>query len=138
MKRVLALDYGDRKIGVALSDPMKIIASPLKIIVNSNFKTILVEINDLIKEFNISLILVGIPITMKNTYSQQTNKVIEFVDLLKDNLSIEVKTYDERLTSKMAKKILINQGIKTGHNKQEIDKVSAAIFLQNYLDDPTK
>ncbi len=138
MKRVLALDYGDRKIGVALSDPMKIIASPLKIIVNSNFKTILVEINDLIKEFNISLILVGIPITMKNTYSQQTNKVIEFVDLLKDNLSIEVKTYDERLTSKMAKKILINQGVKTGHNKQEIDKVSAAIFLQNYLDDPTK
>tara|TARA_Y100000996_G_C22546901_1_gene652180 strand:- start:1037 stop:1453 length:417 start_codon:yes stop_codon:yes gene_type:complete len=138
LKRVLALDYGDRKIGVALSDPMKIIASPLKIIVNSNFKTILVEINDLIKEFNISLILVGIPITMKNTYSQQTNKVIEFVDLLKDNLSIEVKTYDERLTSKMAKKILINQGIKTGHNKQEIDKVSAAIFLQNYLDDPTK
>ena len=78
------------------------------------------------------------PITMKNTYSQQTNKVIEFVDLLKDNLSIEVKTYDERLTSKMAKKILINQGVKTGHNKQEIDKVSAAIFLQNYLDDPTK
>ena len=138
MKRILALDYGDRKIGVALSDPMKIIASPLKIIVNSNFKTILVEINDLIKEFNISLILVGIPITMKNTYSQQTNKVIEFVDLLKDNLSIEVKTYDERLTSKMAKKILINQGVKTGHNKQEIDKVSAAIFLQNYLDDPTK
>ncbi len=138
MDRILALDYGDKKIGVAISDPMKIIAKPLQIIINSNFNNVLIEITSLIKELNVSLILVGMPITMKNTYSQQTHKVIDFVESLKNNLSIEVKTYDERLTSKMAEKILVNQGVKTGHNKQEIDKVSAAIFLQNYLDDPTK
>ena len=84
------------------------------------------------------MILVGLPITMKNTSSNQTKEVIKFINQLKDNLSIHIETYDERLTSKMAIKSLVMQGIKTGHNKEEIDKTAAAIFLQNYLDDPTK
>lgn len=138
MGRILALDHGDKKIGVAISDPMKIIAKPLQIIINSSYDRILSELNDLIKEFDIEMIVVGLPITMKNTTSEQTKKVIEFIDYLKENLSINIQTYDERLTSKMAIKALVMQGIKTGHNKQEIDKTSAAIFLQNYLDDPTK
>ena len=138
MGRILALDHGDKKIGVAISDPMKIIAKPLQIIINSSYDRILSELNDLIREFDIKMIVVGLPITMKNTTSEQTKKVIEFIDYLKENLSINIQTYDERLTSKMAIKALVMQGIKTGHNKQEIDKTSAAIFLQNYLDDPTK
>lgn len=138
MGRILALDHGDKKIGVAISDPMKIIAKPLQIIINSSYDRILSELNDLIREFDIEMIVVGLPITMKNTTSEQTKKVIEFIDYLKENLSINIQTYDERLTSKMAIKALVMQGIKTGHNKQEIDKTSAAIFLQNYLDDPTK
>ena len=138
MGRILALDYGNKKIGVAISDPMKVIAKPLKIIINSNYNKILSDLNELIIDFDVEMILVGMPITMKNTSSDQTKKVIEFVDYIKDNLSISIKTYDERLTSKMAKKSLVMQGVKTGHNKQEIDKTSAAIFLQNYLDDPTE
>ena len=138
MGRILALDYGNKKIGVALSDPMKIIAKPLQIIINSNYKRVLAEINNLIEELDVKMILVGLPITMKNTSSEQTEKVIEFINQLKDDLSIDIETYDERLTSKMAIKLLVMQGIKTGHNKHEIDKTSAAIFLQNYLDDPTK
>jgi len=115
-----------------------VIAKPLKIIINSNYNKILSDLNELIIDFDVEMILVGMPITMKNTSSDQTKKVIEFVDYIKDNLSISIKTYDERLTSKMAKKSLVMQGVKTGHNKQEIDKTSAAIFLQNYLDDPTE
>lgn len=138
MGRILALDHGDKKIGVAISDPMKIIAKPLQVIINSSYDRILIELNDLIREFDIEMIVVGLPITMKNTASEQTKKVIGFIDYLKENLSINIQPYDERLTSKMATKALVMQGIKTGHNKQEIDKTSAAIFLQNYLDDPTK
>ena len=138
MGRILALDHGDKKIGVAISDPMKIIAKPLQIIINSSYDRVLSELNDLIREFDIEMIVVGLPITMKNTASEQTKKVIKFIDYLKENLSINIQPYDERLTSKMATKALVMQGIKTGHNKQEIDKTSAAIFLQNYLDDPTK
>ena len=138
MGRILALDYGSKKIGVALSDPMKIIAKPFQIIINSNYKRVLNEINNLIEELDVKMILVGLPITMKNTSSDQTKKVVKFINQLKDNLSIHIETYDERLTSKMATKSLVMQGIKTGHNKEEIDKTAAAIFLQNYLDDPTK
>ena len=138
MGRILALDYGNKKIGVAISDPMKIIAKPLRIIINTKMEKIIDELNSLIEEFDIEIVLVGMPITMKNTYSEQTDKVVQFIDYLQNNLKIKIDTYDERLTSKMAEKSLILQGIKTGHNKHEIDKAAAAIFLQNYLDDPTK
>ena len=61
-----------------------------------------------------------------------------FIEFLKENLSIYVDSYDERLSSKIAIQSLVKQGIKTGHNKREIDKTAAAIFLQNYLDDKSK
>ena len=138
MSRVLALDYGDSKIGVAISDPMRIIAKPIKVIKNSNFNSVLKEINYIIIEFKIKEILIGFPITLKNKKSLQTEKVIKFIDLLKENIELPIHSYDERLTSKMAINSLILQGVKTGHNKEDIDKTAAAIFLQNYLDDPTK
>ena len=138
MKRILALDYGDKKIGVAISDPMQIIAKPLLVINNLNYKNNLNEIEKLILENDIEKIVVGLPLTLKNTESIQTEKVITFINQLKSDLSLSVIAYDERLTSQIAKQSLIKQGIKTGHNKQDIDKTAAAIFLQNYLDDPTE
>ena len=138
MKRILALDYGDKKIGVAISDPMQIIAKPLLVINNLNYKNNLNEIEKLILENDIEKIVVGLPLTLKNTESIQTEKVITFINQLKSDLSLSVIAYDERLTSQIAKQSLIKQGIKTGHNKKEIDKTAAAIFLQNYLDDPTE
>ena len=138
MKRVLALDYGDKKIGVALSDPMEIIAKPLLVIDNKNYKHVLVEVKLLINDYNIKKIVVGLPLTLKNKKSIQTEKVLEFVEKIKVDIVVPVTTYDERLTSKMAIQSLIKQGIKTGHNKKDVDKTAAAIFLQNYLDDPTQ
>ena len=63
---------------------------------------------------------------------------MEFVELLKENVEVEVDVYDERFTSKIAKESLIFQGIKTGHNKSDVDMTAAAVFLQNYLDDVKK
>ena len=79
MGRILALDYGNKKIGVAISDPMKIIAKPLQVIMNSSYKRVLNEINNLIKELDIEMILVGLPITMKNTSSEQTQKLLNLL-----------------------------------------------------------
>ena len=138
MKRILALDYGDKKIGVAISDPMQIIAKPFKTLNNTTNKNILLDLNEIISEYDINKIIVGLPITLKNKYSIQTEKVSAFIEFLKENLSIYVDSYDERLSSKIAIQSLIKQGIKTGHNKREIDKTAAAIFLQNYLDDKSK
>ena len=138
MKRILALDYGDKKIGVAISDPMQIIAKPFKTLNNTTNKNILLDLNEIISEYDINKIIVGLPITLKNKYSIQTEKVSAFIEFLKENLSIYVDSYDERLSSKIAIQSLVKQGIKTGHNKREIDKTAAAIFLQNYLDDKSK
>ena len=77
----------------------------------------------------------GYPLTLQNDLSIQTEKVLKFVTELKKNVSIDVFLYDERLSSNIAKISLISQGIKTGHNKDEIDKTAAAVFLQNYLDE---
>jgi len=138
LKRVLALDYGDKKIGVALSDPMEIIAKPLLVIDNKNYNHVLNEVQSLINDYSIKKIVIGLPLTLKNKKSIQTEKVLEFVDKIKVDIIVPIITYDERLTSKIAVQSLIKQGIKTGHNKKDIDKTAAAIFLQNYLDDPTQ
>ena len=138
MSRILAIDYGLKKIGLALSDPFKIIAKPFKTIDNRSYENFLNELNNIIIEHKIEEIVIGLPITLKNTFSKQTNIVKEFIEILKNDLSIKITTVDERLSSMEAKKSLIFQGIKTGHNKKEIDKTAAAIFLQSYLNNIEK
>ena len=135
MKRILGLDHGERRIGLALSDPLQIIAKPFKTLDLLNHKNIFQTINDIVIENNIESIVVGYPLTLQNDLSIQTEKVLKFVAELKKNVSIDVFLYDERLSSNITKKSLISQGIKTGHNKDEIDKTAAAVFLQNYLDE---
>ena len=133
MNRILAIDYGMKKIGLALSDPLKIIAKPFNTIDNISYEDCLIQLKNIIKEYSVNEIVVGLPITLKNTFSEQTNLVKDFIDSLKNDLIIKITTIDERLSSIEAKKSLIQQGIKTGHNKKEIDKTAAAIFLQSYL-----
>ena len=135
MKRILGLDHGERRIGLALSDPLQIIAKPFKTLDLLNHNNIFQTINDIVIENNIESIVVGYPLTLQNDLSIQTEKVLKFVTELKKNVSIDVFLYDERLSSNIAKISLISQGIKTGHNKDEIDKTAAAVFLQNYLDE---
>tara|TARA_Y100001970_G_C14220791_1_gene852563 strand:+ start:905 stop:1312 length:408 start_codon:yes stop_codon:yes gene_type:complete len=133
LSRILGLDYGEKRIGLAITDPLNIIAKPLQTI-NVSKEDIYKVLNQLIKEYQIVKIVVGLPLTLKNTHSIQTDKVLVFIQQLKNNINIDIDTYDERFTSDMAKDALIKQGIKTGHNKSEIDKTAAAIFLQNYID----
>ena len=134
MNRVLSIDYGDKRVGLALSDSLKIIAKPFKTIVFKNQEDLIMQINEIINSNNVEKIVVGLPLTLKGTYSEQTKKVLSFIDILKSKVAITIDTYDERLSSIEAKKSLISQGVKTGHSKEEVDKTAAAIFLQSYLD----
>jgi putative Holliday junction resolvase len=133
LDRILAIDYGLKKIGLALSDPLKIIAKPFNTIENNSYDFILEYLFNIIDEYSIKEIVIGLPITLKNSFSDQTSIVQKFINQLKEDLSIKITIVDERLSSIEAKKSLIYQGIKTGHNKKEIDKTAAAIFLQSYL-----
>ena len=133
MDRILGIDYGSSKIGLALSDPLKIIAKPFETIDNISDEKSLEIICSMVDEYFISEIVIGLPITLKNSFSKQTSIVEKFIKLLKEKLSITITIVDERLSSIEAKKSLIQQGVKTGHNKKEIDKTAAALFLQSYL-----
>lgn len=134
MGRYLAIDFGQKRIGLALSDPLKIIAKPFKTILYNDIQNLLNEIIIEISDNDIEKIILGYPIGMKGQITEQTKKVIDFSELLKSITDIPVLFQDERLSSAAAKKALITQKVKTGHNKDEIDSTAAAIFLQNYLD----
>ena len=133
MGRVLGIDYGDSRIGLAMSDPLKIIASPFKTIRNEGNEKCLQVFQSLIKEKDVEAIVVGLPMGLKGQETVQTKKVREFSDLLYI-LKLPIHLEDERLSSISAEKSMIQQNIKTGHNKGLIDQRAAAIILQQFLD----
>jgi len=133
MGRILGIDYGDVRIGLALTDPLKIIASPFRTIQNRNNDFIIKELDSIINEKKIETLVIGLPIGLNSQETIQTKKVRLFADLIKI-LGIPIYFQDERLSSISAKKSLIIQNIKTGSNKSMIDKAAAAIFLQQFID----
>ena len=134
MGRFLAIDFGEKRVGLALSDPMKIIAKPFKTIFYSNQNDLINKIALIIKDEKIEKIILGLPKGLKGNNTSQTNLVIEFYNFIKDKIDTPIVMEDERLSSVSAKKSLILQNIKTGHNKTLIDETAAATFLQLYLD----
>ena len=133
MGRLLAIDYGDRRVGLALSDPLKMIASPYRTIINKNNTILIEEIESIIAAKDIELIIIGLPLGMTGQKTEQTKKVEEFVDKLTDR-GIIFKYEDERWSSVAAKRSMKQQNIKSGYNKDLVDQTAAAIFLQQYLD----
>ena len=133
MGRVLGIDYGDSRIGLAMSDLLKIIASPFKTIRNEGNEKCLQIFQSLIKEKDVEAIVVGLPIGLKGQETVQTKKVREFANLLYAR-QLPIQIEDEQLSSVSAEKSMIQQNIKTGHNKGLIDQRAAAIILQQFLD----
>ena len=135
----MSIDYGDKRVGVALSDPMQMISYPFNTLNNFNESNLIQDILNISNEKDVDKIIIGLPLSMSGKPSEQTKKVIHFKSLLieeisNQNINITIDTIDERLSSVSAKDIMIQQGIKTGHNKAKIDELSAAIILQEYLD----
>ena len=133
MGRLLAIDYGARRVGLALSDPLKMIASPYRTIINNNNTILIEEIETIIAAKDVELTIIGLPLGMSGQKTEQTKKVEEFVDKLTDR-GIIIKYEDERWSSVAAKRSMKEQNIKSGYNKDLVDQTAAAIFLQQYLD----
>ena len=133
MGRSLGIDLGNKRVGIALSDNLNIIASPLKTLTYDNQKDLLIQLSKLIDEFDVKTIVLGLPLNMNGKDSSQTKKIRDF----KSSLSIfnmPIIFEDERLSSVTAKKSMVIQNVKTGHNKSEVDMRAAAIILQQHLD----
>ncbi len=134
MERIMGLDIGDKTIGVAISDPMLITAQGLKTIKRKNSKVDIEEISNLVRQYNVSKIIVGLPKNMNNTIGPQGEKVLRFVDKLKNKVNVEISFQDERLTTVAAERILIEGNMRREKRKNVIDMVAATYILQTYLD----
>ncbi|HEX5398404.1 MAG TPA: Holliday junction resolvase RuvX [Verrucomicrobiae bacterium] len=132
--RILALDHGTKRIGVAVSDETKTIAQPLEYIPAEPFADFLTRLKQLVLEKEIDLILIGLPRNMDGSYGPAAQKVEAFVAVLRSAVTVPVKTWDERLTSAQANRILIQGNVRRGKRKDKVDKMAAAILLQSYLD----
>lgn len=130
----MGLDVGDKTIGVAVSDPLLITAQSLKTIKREGINKDIDAIRDIIDEYNISKIVVGIPKNMNNTLGPQGEKVLNFVEKLKNRFDLDIVIEDERLTTVQAEKMLIESDVKRKNRKKVIDKVAATYILQSYLD----
>lgn len=134
MKRALGIDFGDVRIGLALSDLTKTISKPFETIKYTNLEELSQQLKVIIEEKEVDTLVVGIPFNMSGKDTKQTVKVREFVLFIKSIISLPIHLIDERLTSKEAEKTMHILNIKTGHNKGTIDKIAASIILQEYLD----
>lgn len=132
--RILALDHGTKRVGVAISDEMQMIASPLEFIPAEPFADFLARLKEIIREKQVEQILVGMPRNMNGSYGPAAAKVQEFVAVLKETIAIPIKLWDERLTSTQANRFLIQAEVRRDKRKEKVDKTAAAILLQSYLD----
>src|SRR5882757_5172997 len=132
--RILALDHGSKRIGIAVSDETKTIAQPLEYIAAEPIADLLTRLKQLIREKEVDLILIGQPRNMDGSYGPAAQKVETFVAVLKSAIAVPIKMWDERLTSTMANKVLIQGGVRRDKRKEKVDKMAAAILLQSYLD----
>jgi putative Holliday junction resolvase len=134
LSRILALDLGKRRIGLAISDPLRITAQGLPNLVRTRIRTDLDMLEALIREREIGLVLLGNPINMRGTEGRQSVWVREFADALEKRTHLPIKLWDERLTSVEAGRVLRSSGISIEKRAAAVDRLSAMILLQSYLD----
>ena len=129
----MALDVGEKRVGVAISDKTRVIAQNLMTLNRKNLKDDLKTLKNIVEEKKVHLIVVGLPLNMNGTLGKKAEEILKFKDLIERKIGIDVETYDERLSSKEAEAILIKADISRKKRKEKIDKIAAQIILQSYL-----
>ena len=133
--RILGLDIGSVRIGIAQSDELEIIASPLEVYKRTNsINNDAKYISSIVTKNNIGKIVVGLPLKLDGSASTSVDMVNEFIDKLKKFTDTEIIMQDERLSTVTASKILIEGNVRRENRKGVVDKIAATIILQNYLD----
>ena len=132
MSRILSIDHGEVRIGLAMTDPMKIISSPFKTIKNTGDENVLSELKDIIIENDIELIVLGHPMGLNGQKTKKTEHVEKFAEKLEE-LGKPIVLFDESFSTVRAHQIIHDMGQKTGKNKEKIDMIAAQVFLEDYL-----
>lgn len=133
--RYLGIDLGSKTLGLAISDPTRTIASPLKTIFfkDENYQSTISEIKQIVEDYNIKKIILGFPKNMNNTLGERAIITTEYKNILEENIDVEVILFDERLTSVISNQVLIEAALSRKKRKTKVDSVAAQIILQDYL-----
>jgi len=129
--RLLGLDIGDKRIGVAVTDKFETIASPLTVLANDD--SLKENLNKIIKDYDIEKVIVGIPYNLKSEHGFQAEKIKDLVNKVLKEICDEIEYVDERFTSKISTDILKSETKKIKKNTGNLDKISAAVILNDYL-----
>lgn len=132
--RILAIDFGEKRIGIAISDPLKIIAQPLTFVKRKSIEEDINKIKNIINEYAVEEVLFGLPLRTNGEEGIEVEKVKEFAKILNKNVNIKINFWDERWTTKQAEEVLTLFDTSRKKKKKNIDRISAAIILQSYLD----
>lgn len=132
--RILGLDYGNKRVGVAVSDEMGWTAQPIATLSMHGHQEILTEIKKYIKKYKIEEIIVGMPYNMDGSIGKRAEITQSFINFLQNNLELPIKIQDERLTTSQAENILLEADVSRSGRKKVIDKLAASLILQSYLD----
>ncbi|MDD5423059.1 MAG: Holliday junction resolvase RuvX [Candidatus Omnitrophica bacterium] len=136
--RILGVDFGSKRIGIAVSDELFITAQGVKTLVRRSLEQDLREIKDFIKEHGVIEVVVGLPLNMNGTHSQKTKEAMEFMESLSKAVDVPVKTWDERLSTVQAERTLLEADLSRAKRKRVMDKMAAQVILQGYLDSRKK
>ena len=135
--RIMGLDYGSKTVGVAMSDPLGITAQAVETIWRKDenkLRKTCARIEELISEYEVERILLGLPKHMNNDLGERAQKALAFGEMVKRRTGLEVVMWDERLTTVEAERTLIENNVRRENRKQYIDKIAAVFILQGYLD----
>ena len=135
--RIMGLDFGSKTVGVAISDPLLITAQGLEIIRRkgeNKLRQTLARIEELIVEYEVSEIVLGLPKNMNDTLGDRANLSLEFQEKLERRTGLPVTMWDERLTTVSADRAMMEAGIRRERRKEYVDKIAAVFILQGYLD----
>ncbi|MBU4438448.1 MAG: Holliday junction resolvase RuvX [Acetobacterium sp.] len=138
MERILGIDVGDKRIGVAVTDPLQITAQGVMTLKRKTRDDDLVAFQELIAKYEIKKVVAGLPLNMDGSESAQTRKTVNFCQFIKKRLNIEIIYIDERLTSAWSEKVLIEGNVSRENRKDYIDMLAAQIILQSYMDRAVK
>lgn len=132
--RIMGLDMGSKTIGVAVSDELGLIANARETIHRQDMEKDLEAIADLVRRLDVARIVVGLPVNMTGSLGVEAKKVLQFVEDMRQALPVSITTWDERLSTVQARRVLLEAGLSRKKRKKVIDRTAATVILQTYLD----
>jgi len=136
--RILGIDFGEKRIGLAVSDLLGLTAQGLETLRVQNREQFLNDLSKICNDQNIGEIVIGLPVNMNGSLGPKAQEILTLVPALEEKLLLPVKTWDERLTSRQAGRLMIEEGLSRKKQKETSDRLAATILLQNYLESKRK